>query len=364
MPKVLLTRLLVVLFFGSALALGAAQAAPKTSWTCPEGFSGQKLNVYNWTSYIAENTIPNFEALCGVKVTYDTYPSEDDLLARIRQGNPGYDVIVPSGIVVYPMIAEGLLEPLDKSSIPNLANLNKTLLDLPFDPGNQYTLPYQWGTVGIGYDKTKVGAEVTSWADLFAYGGPVAWLEDIRGMMGTALVMLGLDPNTRNPDEIAQARDYLIDNGNNVVYIAQDDGQEVLARGEADMVIEYSGDIFQIIDECGCDDYAYVIPEEGAYFWVDSVAVPVGAQNKALAEVFIDYLLDPVVGAELSNYTAYGSPNQAAIDQGLIDQALLDDPAIYPPEEVEARLYSIVNDPELEGLYNDAWDEVKIYVGG
>ena len=266
--------------------------------------------------------------------------------------------------MTYPLIAEGLLEPLDKDNIPNLANLNASLLDQPFDPGNQYTLPYQWGTVGIGYNKTKVGAEVTGWADLFAYDGPVAWLEDVRGMMGTALVMLGLDPNTTNPDEIAQARDYLIDHGNNVVYIAQDDGQEVLARGEADMVIEYSGDIFQIMDECGCDDYAYVIPAEGAYFWVDNIAVPVGAPNKALAEVFIDYLLDPQVGADLSNYTAYGSPNQAAIDQGLIDPALLNDPAIYPPAEVEQRLYSIVNDPELERLYNDAWDEVKIYVGG
>ena len=361
-PVAIFTLCLFILC--AALGSASAQAAPKSSWTCPEGFAGQKLNIYNWTSYIAEDTVPNFEKLCGVSVTYDTYPSEDDLLARIRQGNPGYDIIVPSGVVTSPLIAEGLLEPLDKSKIPNLANLNTSLLDQSFDPGNMYTLPYQWGTVGIGYNKTKVGAEVTGWADLFAYDGPVAWLEDIRGMMGTALVMLGLDPNTKSPDEIAQARDYLIDKGNNVVYIAQDDGQEVLARGEADMVIEYSGDIFQIMDECGCDDYAYVIPKEGAYFWVDNIAIPVGAPNKALAEVFIDYLLDPQVGADLSNYTAYGSPNQAAIDQGLIDPALLGDPAIYPPADVEKRLYSIVNDPELEKLYNDAWDEVKIYVGG
>ncbi len=359
MPLPLLALLLV-----TGLVSGSAAAQTPDSWTCPEGFSGQTLNVYNWTTYIAEDTVANFEALCDVQITYDTYPSAEDLLARLRQGNPGYDVIVPSDVVTYPLIAEGLLEPLDKAKIPNFANLSENLLDLPFDEGNQYTVPYQWGTVGIGYNKTNVGAEVKGWSDLVAYGGPVAWLEDVRGMMGTALVMLGLDPNTRNPDEIAQARDYLVENGNNVVYIAQDDGQEVLARGEADMVIEYSGDIFQIMDECGCDDYAYVIPEEGAYFWVDNVTIPVGAQNKALAEVFIDYLLDPQVGADISNYTAYGSPNQASIDGGLIDEALLDDPAIYPPAEVEARLYSIVNDPELEQLYNDAWDEVKIYVGG
>ena len=356
--------LLFMLLVLGSVAAQAAPKSPKTSWTCPDGFSGQTLNVYNWTTYIAENTIANFEALCGVKVRYDTYPSAEDMLSRIRQGNPGYDIVVPSDVVSYPMIAEKLLEPLDKAKIPNFANLSKRFLNLPFDPDNTYTVPYQWGTVGIGYNKTKVGKAVTGWADLFAYNGPVAWLEDVRGMMGIALVMLGLDPNTSNPDEIAQARDYLIKHGSNVAYIAQDDGQEVLLRGEDDMVIEYSGDIFQIMNDCGCNDYAYVIPKEGAYFWVDNVAIPVGAPNKALAEVFIDYLLDPTVGADISNYTAYGSPNQAAIDQKLIDPALLNNPAIYPPTTVEARLFSIVNDPKLEQLYNDAWDEVKIYVGG
>ena len=203
MAKVKLTTLLTLVLFYIAPSLAAAQTAPETSpqtsWTCPEGFSGQTLNVYNWTTYIAEDTIANFEALCGVQVTYDTYPSAEDMLSRIRQGNPGYDIVVPSDVVTYPMIAEGLLEPLDKAKIPNFANLNETLLDLPFDPGNQYTVPYQWGTVGIGYNQTNVGAEVTGWSDLFSYGGPVAWLEDVRGMMGTALVMLGLDPIPATP---------------------------------------------------------------------------------------------------------------------------------------------------------------------
>lgn len=286
------------------------------------------------------------------------------MLARIRQGNPGYDIVVPSGTIMVLMINEGLLEPLNLENIPNVANLDDTFLDLPFDPGNQYSLPYQWGTVGIGYNRTRVGGEITSWREMFAYEGPVSWLEDVRGIMGVALLLAGFDPNSTDPDEIAAARDFLIDNGSNVVYINQDDGQEVLLRGEADIVMEYSGDIFQIIEECDCDDFAYVIPEEGTYFWVDNVAIPVGAQNRALAEVFIDYLLDPQVGADISNFTAYGSPNRAAIEAGLIDEALLNNPGIYPSEEVEERLFTIINDPEAEGLYNDAWDEVKIFVGG
>lgn len=356
-------RVLLTLFGTMALA-SPGGFAQETTWTCPEGFEGQSLGVYNWTTYIAEDTISNFETLCGVNVTYDTYPTDDDKLARIRQGNPGYDIVVPSGTVMYLMVAEGLLEPLDKANIPNLANVDATFLDLPFDPGNTFSVPYQWGTIGIGYNKTRVGREITTWDDVFTYEGPVSWIEDVRGTLGVALLKLGSDPNSSNPDEIAAARDYLIENGGNVVYINQDDGQEVLVRGEADIVVEYSGDIFQIIDECGCDDYAYVIPEEGANFWVDNVAIPTGAPNKALAETFIDYLLDQQVGADISNYTAYGSPNAAAIEQGLIDEELLNNPGIYPSAETQERLFSIVNDPALEQLYNDAWDEVKIFVGG
>jgi spermidine/putrescine transport system substrate-binding protein len=357
-------RLVHILVSGLlAAALFSNGAAQETGWSCPDGFEGQRLSVYNWTTYIAEDTISNFEQLCGVDVQYDTFPTDDDMLARIRQGNPGYDIVVPSGTVVYLMVDEGLLEELDKENIPNLANVDPTFLGLDFDPENRYTVPYQWGTIGIGYNTEVVGEEITSWQQMFDYGGPVSWLEDVRGMLGVALLMSGHDPNTTNPDEIADAKDLLIQNGGNVVYINQDDGQEVLLRGEADVVVEYSGDIFQIMEECECDTYAYVIPEEGANFWVDNLAIPVDAPNKPLAEVFIDYILDPQVGANISNYTAYGSPNGAAIEQELIDTELLDDPGIYPTEETQERLFFIVQDPELEQLYNDAWDEIRIFVG-
>ena len=356
-----LASTIVAILLVGAWAL--AQGDSETSWTCPEGFEGQTLSVYNWTTYIAEDTIPLFEELCGVEVNYDTYPTDDDMLARIRQGNPGYDIVVPSGTVTYLMIDEGLLEPLDADNIPNLANVEDAFLGLDFDPNNEYTVPYQWGTIGIGYNTEAVGEEITSWSQMFEYDGPVSWLEDVRATMGVALLMLGHDPNTRSPEEIEEAKNFLIENGANVVYINQDDGQEILLRGEADIVVEYSGDIFQIIDECECDTYAYVIPEEGTNFWVDNLAIPVNAPNKPLAEAFIDFVLDPHVGAEISNYTAYGSPNAAAAEMNLIDEAYLNDPGIYPPEETLDNLFFIVQDPELEQLYNDAWDEIRIFVG-
>jgi spermidine/putrescine transport system substrate-binding protein len=353
--------LLLVVFFAVASAIATAQH--ESAWSCPEGFQGQTLSLYNWSTYIADDTIPNFEAACGVRVVYDTYPSEDDMLTRIRQGNPGYDLVVPSDRLVAIMISEGLLLELDLGRVPNLANLDADFVDLPFDPGNRYSIPYQWGTMAIGYHVGRVGFEVTSWMDLFTYDGPVAWIEDIRPMMASAAVAMGLDPNAADPAQIEAIKAFLMQNGRNVVYIAQDDGQELLLRGEVDMVVEYSGDIFQIMYECECDDFAYVIPTEGANFWVDSWVMPVGARNPALAHVFLDYLLDAQVAADIANYTAYGSPNQRAIDLRLIDEELLDDPSIYPDPEVEARLFWITQDSELEQRYNDAWDELKIFVG-
>lgn len=351
-------RPLLALLAATVISLAQAQ----TEWVCPEGFAGQTLNVYNWATYIAEDTVSNFEAACGVKVVYDTYGSDDDMFVRLRQGNPGFDIVVPSDVIVALMISEGLLLELDHSKIPNMANLDPTFMGLPFDPGNNYTVPYQWGTVGIGYNTDKI-QDVDSWQDIFDYNGPVAWLEDTPAMIGMALIMLGKDPNSESAKDIDEAVQFLVNNGNNVVYIARDDGQEILLRGEADMVIEYSGDIFQIMEECQCDTYDYVIPKEGTNFWLDSLAIPKGAKNKALAEVFIDYILHPQVGADISNYTAFGTPNLAALEAGLIDPELAEDPGIYPSEETQERLFFATQSGEREALLNDAWDMVKIFVG-
>lgn len=356
MKKILLGFLALATYVGT----GSAQ---ESAWTCPAGFEGQNLSVYNWTTYVAEDTISNFETLCGVKVVYDTFPTDGDMLSRLRQGNPGYDITFPSTTTLPLLVEEGLLEPLDKSKIPNNVNLDASLLDTSNDPANQYSLPYQWGTIGIGYNKTKVGKDITSWNDLFDYQGPVSWIEDPRAVIGMALVMLGKDYNSDNQDDINAARDFLIEKGQNVTYINQDDGQEVLVRGEIDITSEYMGDIFQIIADCECDDYAYVIPTEGASFWFDSMVIPAGAPNVELAHVFIDYILDPKVGSDISNYTAFASPLKQSVIEGLLDPEMLSNPGIYPTAEIMDRLYTSKQNADLEYLYNNAWEEIKIALG-
>jgi len=381
--KLILLSLSVVLLFVLGTAVLAQEATEEatagTAWTCPDGFQGQELSFYNWATYVAEDTIPNFEAACGVTVLVTNFGSNEEMLDTLRQENKGYDVIVPSDYTVSVMRAEGLLEPLDKANIPNIANVSPDLMDRDFDPGNEYSIPYQWGTVGVGYDVNAVAAVLgsdagfTSWEQVFNYPERrVAWLDDGRILIGTALVYLGFSPNTTNLDELQQAVDFLIESGQkNVVALAPDNGQEMLATDQVDVVIEYNGDIFQVADACAADaeacgtEYAYTIPQEGGNVWIDNMAIPVGAPNKALAEVFINYILDPQVGADISNYTLYASPNQASIDGGLIDPAYLESTAIYPDAESMTHLFNLLafEDFEVEQAYNDAWTDIKIALG-
>ena len=227
MKKLLLLSLLLLALAPAAIADGHEYE----EWTCPEGYEGQTLSIFNWSTYIAMDTVPNFEEACGVTVNYDIYESNEAMLARIRQGNPGYDLVVPSGGTVQRMADEGLLVPLDLDQIPNMANVIPDFLDPAFDPGNRFSLPYQWGTLGIGYRTEVFPDGISSWEQVWNHDGSVAWIDDRQAMFGIALTILGYDPNTTDGDEINAARDYLVERGGNVVAVAADDGQVLLERG-------------------------------------------------------------------------------------------------------------------------------------
>jgi spermidine/putrescine transport system substrate-binding protein len=379
MTKRLLVLLVPLLAILMALPV-LAQDAGMEPWTCPEGFAGQTLSIFNWGTYISdednpdtadvnENLIENFEQLCSVSVIYDgTMESSEALLARLRGGNPGYDLAMPTGYIIPLLIEEQLIVPINLDTIPNAANINPNLANPWYDPEQMYSLPYFWGTIAIGYNYARVGEDITRWEQFFTYDGPVSWLEDRRSVLGIALLMLGFDPNSEDPAEVDQAVQYLIDNSANVVTIAQDDGQVLLARGDVDMAIEYNGDIFQIAADCEAsadcsDDFRYVIPQEGSVRWTDNMVIPAGAPNQALAEVFMDYLYDPMIAAINANFVQYGSPNGVAVSEGLIDEALLTNPGIYPTAEIDALLFEVLDMPDAEILYSDAWEVVKLAIG-
>ncbi|MGK7929636.1 MAG: spermidine/putrescine ABC transporter substrate-binding protein [Spirulina sp.] len=363
MKKFLILLLLFV--FGFTISFGCTANSPDSGNTGKNGNGDTErvLNIYNWSTYIDEETIPEFEEKFNVKIQYDTFESNEALLAKIQPGNPGYDIIVPTGDFIENMVAQGLLEELDHNNIPNLKHIDEAFIDPPFDPGNQYSVPYQWGTLGIGYNIEATGGEIISWEEIFApkYKGRVALMEDPRAMLGAILMYLGYDPNTINESELAKAKDFLIKNKDAIATFAPDTGQDLLDQGEVDIAVEWSGDIFQIMEEN--DKIRYVIPEEGTIVWTDNLAIPKGAPHKKLAEQFINFVLEPKVSARISNYVKYGSPNKTAREENLLEKEDLENPGIYPPPETFKRLKYADDLGKNTVLYEQTWTELKVAIG-
>ena len=344
------------LFLVTALSVISCNSTPQSTTVSTEGST---LNIYNWSTYIAPEVLEEFQKTYNVKINYDNFDSEDALYAKLKPGNPGYDVIFPSDYMLRRMIREEIVIPLDQSKIPNKKHLEPKFVDTPYDPGNRYSMPYQWGTMGIGYNIKATGGPLDSWSALFdaKYRGRVGLMDEIRGTMGMVLLYLGYSPSSTNPGEINQARDFLIRHKDNIKAFVADTGQELLNQREIDLTNEWSGDIFQAMQEN--PDLRYVIPKEGTTVYTDLMAIPKGAPHKELAEQFINFILEPKVGATISNFIHYGSPNLTARTQGLIDAKDLENPAIYPPPEIWAKLKYVDDVGPALTLYDQAWTEVK-----
>ena len=273
------------------------------------------LNFYNWDTYIGETTLDDFKKASGIEVNLDLFGDNTELFAKIREGNPGYDVIVPSNDYVHRMRSVNLLKKLDHSKIPNFkANIAADFQNAAFDPGRAYSMPYMWGTMGIGYRKSKV-ERPTSWSAVWGpesakYKGKIAWISEAESMFGMVLRYLGYSYNSTDPGEIKQAADQMIRYKGNVRTVAEDNGQDLLASGECDLVVEWSGDIAQLQSED--PDVDYVIPDEGSYFWQDCLCIPTGAPHPDNAHAFINFLLDAEIGRDLAEYIEYATPNEAA----------------------------------------------------
>jgi spermidine/putrescine transport system substrate-binding protein len=271
-----------------------------------------QVNVYNWDTYIGETTLEEFTDATGIAVRYDLYASNDELFAKLREGNPGYDVIFPTNDYVERMIAADMLMPLDHSKIPNSGNIDQAFADPAFDPGLRHSAPYFWGTVGLGYRASA--ASPKSFADLFegdAYTGRVALLNSVDSVMAT-LKYLGYSLNTRDAAEINEAAEALIRIKPKIKTFAPDTGQDLLIAGEVDVCLEYNGDILQVMEED--DDLAYVVPEEGSILWEDSMCIPQGGPNPENAHAFINFILDAPVHGAIAEYIRYPCPNAAAME--------------------------------------------------
>ncbi len=316
----------------------------------------RELRFHNWGTYIAPQLLTDFEQRYGVSIIYSEFDNDEQLLSDLRAGII-YDLIVPTDTLVPLMRREGLLSRLNHDNIPNLANLAPNFASPLYDPQNRYSVPYQWGTIGIGYAINRTGRELTSWRDLFdpEFRGRVGLLDDYTVSVGAILMMLGYSPNTTNIVEIEDARDFLLAHTDQIVIVG-DVGQDYLSRGELDIVMEFNGDIAQLMRDN--PDIRFIIPEEGGYIFTDAMAIPANAPNKELAEQFINFILEAENGAILSNKIRYGTPNLASYP--FLNTEDLFSPVIYPPEDVQKRLfYQVSMDAQTDALYQQVWQDFR-----
>lgn len=333
----------------------------------PNGGGGEQelaeeLHIYNWSEYIDPEIYEEFEKEFGVKVIEDTFSSNEDLLAKLQAGATGYDLIVPSDYMVAIMIELDLLAELNYDNIPNFENIDAKFKNPPYDPENKYSVPYQWGTTGIGYSLDVFEEDPPeSWAFLFdpelasEYAGQISMLDDARESIGAALKYLGYSLNTTDEAQLEEAKQLLIQQKEWVAAYDSDGFEDLLAAGETVIAHGWSGDFFAAAEEA--EHIWYGIPEEGGVIWTDNLAVPKTAPSQYTAEVFINYLLRPEVGAKITNFTWFGSPNKAS--EEFIDAEILEEPAIYPPPEVMDRLEFIRDVGDATAIYDRIWTEIK-----
>ncbi|MCJ7529077.1 MAG: spermidine/putrescine ABC transporter substrate-binding protein [Methyloceanibacter sp.] len=339
-------------------AIGISLSGKKNSaWAAGEE---PKLNLYNWDTYIGETTLEDFKEASGIDVNMSLFATNDELFAKLRAGNQGYDVIVPGSEFVERMIQANLLEPLDHAKIPNIKNIAPEFIsDAPFDPGRKYSLPYTWLVIGIGYRKSKVKEVPTSWKWLFesdAYKGRIAVMSDASELFRNCFKYLGQSINSDSPELIKQAEALLIKQKPNIKSFHEDNGQDLLLSGEVDLVMEYNGDIAQIMVED--DDISFVVPNEGAMRQQDTLAIPKGAPHPENALKFLNYIFEPEVGAGITKTILYPSPNAAAV--ALMPESYRNNPVIFPPADIMAKCeYPRYLGPEVTRLLDEAMTRLR-----
>ena len=336
-------------------SLGAcSKGAEKTASTGEEA----KLNFYNWDTYIGETTLDDFNESAGIAVKMDLFDSNDVLFAKFRAGNPGYDVIVPSNDFVERMVQANMLMELDHSLLPNMKNIDPAFIDVEYDPGRKYSMPYTWLTLGIGYRKSKVSSVPDSWKVLFdsdEYAGRIAVLSEAGDMFRLHAKYLGKSVNDITPDDIKAIEAMMIKQKPHIKKYHEDDGQDLLLKGDVDVVLEYNGDIAQAMVED--DDIDFVIPKEGSQPNSDTLCIPVGAPHPKNAHAFINYIMDAEVDKKITETILYPTPNAAA--KALMPEDYKNNPVIFPPADVLAKCEYAKFNPELQPLYEEAFTRVR-----
>ena len=353
-------------------------AAPAAGVAAAPAEEEKVLNVYNWSDYIAPDTVKKFQDETGIKVTYDVMDSNETLETKVLAGDTGYDIVVPSSSFLGRQIKAGAYRELDRSQLPNWKNLDPGLMSklTDVDPGNAHAIPYLWGTTGIGYNVAKIKEAfgttdvVNSWDLVFKPENlaklkdcGVTFLDAASEIIPVTLHAMGEDPNSFDPAVIDKAAAKLEEIRPYITNFHSSEYIEALASGNACLVVGWSGDIIQAKARAEEADngieIGYSIPKEGTAMWFDMMAIPKTAKHPNNAHKFLDFLMRPDVIAEISNYVSY--PNANSASTALVDKAVTDDPMISPTREtIDTKLFGLaVLPPEVSKKYTDVWTELK-----
>ncbi len=327
-----------------------------------EGYSGDNvISVYNWGDYIDSDLIEKFEEETGYKVVYQTFDSNEGMIAKLEQGGTNFDVTVPSEYAIEKMVEEDLLLELDHEKIPNLKHIDSRFMNMPFDPGNKYSIPYFWGTVGIVYNPDMLGGKkITSWKDLWDKDleNQILLVDGAREVIGMGLNRLGYSLNSKDKEQLQEAKAELDGLVPNIKAIVGDEIKMLMANEEGSVGVVWSGDAADIMWEN--EDLDYVVPSEGSNLWFDNMVIPKNAQNVEGAHAFINFMLDPENAAQNTDYVGYSTPNEAAMEY--LDEEVTSDERFYPNPEMTDKLevYENLGKP-MQAYYSELFLEFKMH---
>ncbi|MGM0397757.1 MAG: extracellular solute-binding protein [Halobacteriota archaeon] len=324
-----------------------------------------ELNIFQWSDYWGEDIVPTFEKVFGVSVNVSNFASNEEMFNKLQAGGTAqYDLVFPSDYMIGTMAEQGVIQELDREKIPNYENLDSLFSEPSYDPDpGTYSVPYQWGTSGIGWttemlDDTELRSWDAMWSD--EYAGEMTMMNDMRETIGAALKRRGYSLNTTDPEKIEEAKQDLIEQKELLLTYDSSNFEVKLINEQASPVHGWSGDIFRAYWETYEDDSSpvnYRVPDEGGVVWVDNGAVTADAPHPNAAHAFINYYSNARVAAAITNWTYFGSPNAAA-EEYIYDE-ILDDPAIYPSDEVMDSLEYIENVGDARSYYSEAWTEIQ-----
>ncbi|MBC1936567.1 ABC transporter substrate-binding protein [Listeria grandensis] len=352
----------LVRVFGLVVIAALLMMALTFSLNKSEGYSGgNTLTIYNWGDYIDPDLLKKFEKESGIKVIYQTFDSNEAMMTKIEQGGTTFDIAVPSDYAISKMREENLLIPLDKSKLPNKKYLNPRFMNLSFDEGNKYSMPYFWGTLGIIYNKKMIqDIPFTSWNDLWRpeLKNQILLIDGAREVMGLGLNSLGYSLNSTNEAQLQEALMKLKEMTPNVKAIVGDEIKILMAGDEAGVAVTFSGEAAEMLDQN--ENLEYVIPKEGSNLWFDNMVIPKTAKNVDGAHKFINFMLNPENAAQNAEYVGYATPNEAAVK--LLPKEIASDARFYPDLDQLKNLEVYDNlGKKMLAHYNELFLEFKMY---